>query len=280
MFYRGNKLNIVAKNAMQNLMRERLGDKDDLKNWLIPSWSPGCRRLTPGEGYLEALQRPNVSTTRSPIQRITPNGILTGDGIEHQFDMIACATGFDVQYNPHFPVYGRDGAYMQATPKPDLYAAVAMPKFPNYFVVNGPRGQWAQGSILPSHEVQIEYILQVVKHMQEDQIATVEPREDLTEQLNRYEDAWHRKHSIWAEDCKSWYKDNQPDGRVYVWCGSMLHHLKYMKRPRFEHYIVNWKDPENVFRFLGHGMTIGEVKHGENVPVPYIRKEDTPWDLE
>ncbi|KAF1811757.1 FAD/NAD(P)-binding domain-containing protein [Eremomyces bilateralis CBS 781.70] len=280
MFYRGSELNLTAKAAMQNLMRTRLGDRDDLKELIIPSWSPGCRRLTPGEGFLEALTRPNVTTVHTGIQRFTPNGILTADGNEHPFDFIACATGFDVQYQPHFPIYGRGGEHMQSSAEPNVYAAVAVPRFPNYFVVNGPRGQWAQGSILPSHDVQIEYILQVVRHMQEDQIASVEPREDLTDQLNRYMDTWHKKHSIWAEDCRSWYKDNKPDGRIHVWSGSMLHHLKYMKTPRFEHYVVQWKDPENVFRFLGHGMTIGEMKYGADVPVPYIRKEDTPWDVE
>jgi hypothetical protein len=61
----------------------------------------------------------------------------------------------------------------------------------------------------------------------------------------------------------------------------MLHHLKFMKRPRFEHFEVTYKDEDNPFAFMGNGMTIGEEKYGKEVPVPYIRNsEDELWDIE
>lgn len=117
--------------------------------------------------------------------------------------------------------------------------------------------------------------------MQEDQIKSMHPKQKVTDQLNAYQDAWHSKHSIWNEDCKSWYKDNMVGGRVYIWPGSMLHHLKFLKRPRYEHYEIEYKDPDNIFAFLGDGRTIGEKKHGADVPVPYIRnREDIVWDIE
>jgi hypothetical protein len=54
-----------------------------------------------------------------------------------------------------------------------------------------------------------------------------------------------------------------------------------LKHPRYEHYEIQYQDPDNIFQFLGNGRTIGEVKHGANVPVPYIRyKEDIAWDIE
>jgi hypothetical protein len=54
-----------------------------------------------------------------------------------------------------------------------------------------------------------------------------------------------------------------------------------MKRPRFEHYEITYNDPENIFTFLGNGLTISEEKYGAEVPVPYIRNnEDDPWDIE
>lgn len=68
---------------------------------------------------------------------------------------------------------------------------------------------------------------------------------------------------------------------MYIWPGSMLHHLKYMKRPRYEHYDIVYKDPGNIFAFLGNGLTISEEKYGSAVPVPYIRNsEDEEWDIE
>jgi cation diffusion facilitator CzcD-associated flavoprotein CzcO len=282
MFYRGSELNQLVTKTMQESMRARLGDRDDLKDFFIPAWSPGCRRLTPGEGYLEALIRPNVTAVHDdPIARVTCTGITTTSGTAHTFDIIACATGFSVQYNPHFPIRGTASALMQSTPTPEIYASVSAPHFPNYFVINGPRGNWGQGCALPSHETQILYVLQCCRKMQADRIKSMAPSPRITSQLNAYMDAWHKKHSIWSEDCKSWYKDQTTDGRVHIWPGSLLHHLKFLKVPRYEHYEIDYVDDENVFAFLGDGRTLGQVKYGKDAPVPYIRNdEDAEWDIE
>ena len=61
----------------------------------------------------------------------------------------------------------------------------------------------------------------------------------------------------------------------------MLHYLKYLKRPRYEHYEITYSDPDNIFAFLGDGNTIGQRKYGAEVPVPYIRNdEDVEWEIE
>lgn len=39
----------------------------------------------------------------------------------------------------------------------------------------------------------MEYILQCCRKMQEDQIKCMEPKQDVTTQLNLYMDAWHAK---------------------------------------------------------------------------------------
>lgn len=210
MFLRGTDMNIMAKKMMQESMAQRLGDREDLKARFIPDWSPGCRRLTPGEGYLETLQQENVSCVFDDIVKVVPEGVVTRDGAHHKVDLLVCATGFHVSYLPHFRITGVDGHVMQDQTTPNVYASVAAPDYPNYFVVNGPRGNWGQGCALPSHEVQIDYIVQCCRKMQEDGIRSMVPRHDVTTQLNLYMDAWHRKNSVWAEDCKSWYKVSLP----------------------------------------------------------------------
>ena len=62
-------------------MRERLGHDTRLCNMLIPKWPLGCRRITPGEGYLESFLLPNCDLTQSPVQRISENAIHTADGV-------------------------------------------------------------------------------------------------------------------------------------------------------------------------------------------------------
>jgi len=206
MFLRGTETNLGAKKMLQADMAKKLGDRDDLKEKFIPEWSPGCRRLTPGSGYLEALIKPNVTCVFEDITKVTAEGIVTSDGTEHKVDILVCATGFYIAYHPHFRITGLNGQVMQDQPSPNIYSAISAPGFPNYFVVNGPRGNWGQGCVLPSHEVHIEYILQCCRKMQEDGLSWMMPKADVTGQLNRYMDAWHRKRSVWAEECKSWYK--------------------------------------------------------------------------
>ena len=43
----------------------------------------------------------DVSTISDEIGRFTETGIVTADGKEWEFDIIVCATGFDVAFAPH-----------------------------------------------------------------------------------------------------------------------------------------------------------------------------------
>jgi hypothetical protein len=68
-------------------MADKLGNDPDLCDKLIPKWDLGCRRVTPGQGYLESFLLPNVGLTQSPIKEVTEHTILTEDGKEQHFDV-------------------------------------------------------------------------------------------------------------------------------------------------------------------------------------------------
>lgn len=68
--------------AVEKMMRAEMhrrigGGHEELKDKLIPHWPVGCRRLTPGDGYLEALVQPskpilqnhNAELTSQMLQR-------------------------------------------------------------------------------------------------------------------------------------------------------------------------------------------------------------------
>lgn len=140
LFYRGSKESAAAKEYMHEYMSQRLGDRTDIKDKFIPEWSPGCRRYMPSENYLETLCQPHVSPVFDPMIKVVPEGIVTADGKKHELEMIACVTGFNVAFIPHFCIQGLDGQVMQDQQDPNIYGAIVVPGFPNYFVVNGPRG--------------------------------------------------------------------------------------------------------------------------------------------
>jgi hypothetical protein len=74
----------------------------------------------------------------------------------------------------------------------------------------------------------------------------------------------------------SWYKKNKPGGRVYLWGGSMPHHLKTLRTPRYEHYDIRYQSG-NVWAFMGGGRTKTEMEPEGKDLAPYIRNEDSPW---
>lgn len=116
-------------------MAERLRNDPVLTKRLIPDFAMGCRRLGPGEGFLEALTAENVTIAGSRAESFSEKGIRCEDGTEYEFDVIICATGFDVSFRPYFPIVGREGKNLSEewTPIPEAYLAMAAHGFPNFF---------------------------------------------------------------------------------------------------------------------------------------------------
>lgn len=124
-----------AYNSMVDLLGERAAD---LGPDIIPDFAVGCRRITPGVGYLESFSKPNVRViTNANIDHVDTSGLVMANGKRIEVDTIICATGFDVSFSPRFPVTGRDGANLgQLWTEPNVpraYLSLAVPEFPNYF---------------------------------------------------------------------------------------------------------------------------------------------------
>ena len=87
----GSSANLEAMTRTKALMEERLKGNPELQDQIIPKWSLGCRRLTPGNGYLETLCSKNATLLVGGIAEITDTGILMQDGGYRDFDAIVCA---------------------------------------------------------------------------------------------------------------------------------------------------------------------------------------------
>ena len=119
---------------IKNLMSEKLNN-ERLTKRMVPDFALGCRRMTPGSGYLESLSKDNVETIHESAVRVTEKGIVDESGIEHEVDVIAFATGFDTSFTPHFKVVGRNGAeiHEQFGEFPVGYLGITAENFPNLF---------------------------------------------------------------------------------------------------------------------------------------------------
>lgn len=68
-------------------MADKLNNDPDLCAKLIPNWELGCRRITPGSGYLESFLRPNVHLIQSSIKEVTEDSVVTEDGQSTKLDV-------------------------------------------------------------------------------------------------------------------------------------------------------------------------------------------------
>jgi cation diffusion facilitator CzcD-associated flavoprotein CzcO len=83
----------VARDDFTELMRQKLAKKPQIFKSLLPSFGVGCRRLTPGLGYLEALAEDNVDFIDTPITEARSTSLILENGEEKTLDVLVCATG-------------------------------------------------------------------------------------------------------------------------------------------------------------------------------------------
>jgi cation diffusion facilitator CzcD-associated flavoprotein CzcO len=223
MYQKGSDMSKHFRDVITKEMHRRMGPgHDKLKSFIIPKWSPGCRRISPGDGYLEALVQENVEPVFDRIVKVTPEGILTDDGKEHKIDIIVCATGFKVAFAPGFKVVNGQGKTIQEDwdGGVNLYFGVSAPRFPNYYTIVGPGATWSNGTLLPSIETTIEYSIKMMKKIQSEHIKAIEVKQEALDEIYAHFDEFH-KSTVWGEECRSWFKDGKAKNRIYLWTGSV-----------------------------------------------------------
>ncbi|KAL5358850.1 hypothetical protein BJX96DRAFT_183379 [Aspergillus floccosus] len=250
---------MAAQKTFKEQMEERLGHDPELCSKFIPNYRVGCRRLSPGEGYLEALQKPNVKAEFSEIKEITATGITTIDS-KHDFDIIVCATGFDTSFVPPWTMVGKGGAVLaeQWKDHPEAYMGACVPNFPNYFIFNGPNSPLAHGSLLSVMDWTGDYIARWCKKIAADDIKSVTVKAAPAEEYNEYTQE-ALKRTVWTSGCRSWFKNGKINGRVSaMYAGSVIHYKELMDSFRTEDFHFEYRG-KNRFRIMGNGITMREA---------------------
>lgn len=223
MYQQNSEMSNQFRDVIKTEMNKRMGPGNEkLKEFIIPKWSPGCRRISPGDGYLEALVQPNVSPVFSGIKKIVPEGILTEDGEVHKMDVLVCATGFQVAFKPAFKVVADNGTTLEEdwTSGPNMYLGLSAPRFPNFYTIVGPGATWSSGTLLPSIETSVEYAVKCMRKMQKEQIRSMDVKQEALDDIYTHFDEFH-KTTVWQEECRSWFKDGKIKNRIYLWPGSV-----------------------------------------------------------
>ena len=114
---------------------------------LVPRYGILAKRPVISSSFLPALNNPNTHLITTAIDRITPSGVRTVDGVEHPADLIVLATGYELWTDPETyrpgTVLGAEGVDLAAyyrTHGLNAYAGTAHPQLPNRWEIVGPLG--------------------------------------------------------------------------------------------------------------------------------------------
>lgn len=189
----------------------------ELRRRLTPDYQPLCRRLVLSAGFYRAMQRRNVDLVTEPIDHIESRGIVTKDGVLHEVDVIALATGFDAHaYMRPMRITGRSGLTIDEAwaDGPKAHLTVAMPGFPNLFLLMGPHSPLGNYSLIAVAETQADHILGWINRWREGQFNSVEPKQAATEEFYA-EMREAMPGTVWTTGCTSWYLG--ADGLPELW---------------------------------------------------------------
>jgi cation diffusion facilitator CzcD-associated flavoprotein CzcO len=187
----------------------------DLRQALTPDFLPMCKRLIVSSEFYTAIQHPDVELVTTGIDHVEADAIVTTDGVRHPVDVIALATGFDTHaFVRPTEVIGRDGVTLDETWQdgPFAHLTVAVPGFPNYFMMIGPHSPVGNFSLTAIAEAQAGHIRDWIQRWRRGEFDSVEPSAEATAAYNaEIRDAMPG--TIWTSGCESWYlgKDGLPE---------------------------------------------------------------------
>ncbi len=200
-------------------MRSRLEDPR-LRETLIPTgYGFGTHRVPLETGYLEAYLRPNVEAVNvrdNPIERVTPEGIMTADGTVHGLDVIILATGFDAGTGAltRIDVRGRGGRSLKEDWGRDIRTTMGLQVhgYPNLFTTAVPLAPSAAlCNMTTCLQQQAEWISGCIRHMRAMGKTVCEPTKEA-------EDRWVAHHDEVAganliSKTTSWYLGSNVEGK-------------------------------------------------------------------
>jgi cation diffusion facilitator CzcD-associated flavoprotein CzcO len=275
--------NDELKAKFTSIMKERLQKKPHLIEHIIPDFSPNCRRLTPGPGYLEAITSDNVEYINTPIKRFTATGIETADGTQRDVDAIFCSTGANRDMVPTFPITARGKDLRDIWRQdgdhgfPYTYLGVSTPGFPNLLFLQGPHGTGPSGTVPHSVETQLTLYAGILRKAAREGIKSMEPTVRAADDFVAYSDAFFAQ-TVLSDPCSSWYNGGRPGGRIHgVWPGSAAHLTVVRRNPRWEDWRYEYllDGPGNsLLWYFGNGWTSIE-KDPESDLTPYLRHPES-----
>ncbi|WP_063821122.1 flavin-containing monooxygenase [Nocardia araoensis] len=233
-----------AEWAARRYLHRRIADPG-LRAKLTPDYPIGGKRIIFDSHYYSALSRRNVELITDPITRITRDGLRTADGAHHRADVIIYATGFRApEFLVPITVRGRGGVLLHDQWRSGATAllGVAVPGYPNAFLIAGPNSFNPAGSNPEMKECQVDYIIRCLRWRDRIGASAIEVRMTAM----RAHQQWLERAvaaTVWpATEPSCWYKHDS--GRVTnPWPASARAFDRALRRPPSESFCAVPPDP-------------------------------------
>lgn len=187
---------------------------ETLRRKLTPDHPFGCKRLVFATDYLQALTQPHVEVVSSPARTLRARSLVTEDGTELDVDVVLCATGYAAaDYLGQIDVVGEHGMTLRETWRDGAYAylGMAVPGFPNFFMLYGPNTNVGSNSVIFMLEAQARYIVRALKCLRRKRTRYVAVRPAAMADFIAKIDGWMRG-TVWLTRCSNYFR--AANGRV------------------------------------------------------------------
>lgn len=224
--WQGAPYSVSAKNQevrdyLVARLRTQFSSRPELAEIAIPSYPPGAKRMLRDNGvWAEALLRESTTVVTSGVSAFTKNGIIDGDGVEHEVDLVIFATGFTPSdYLDGIDVLGVGKKSIHEYWQGDAraYNGVMVPGFPNFFMLYGPNvGGVVAGSLHFMLERAVEFSLEAIHEVLERDADAIDVTEEALQRFVSWVDSGNRQMSWGQPYVSTWYQNS--GGRVsQVW---------------------------------------------------------------
>lgn len=196
-------------------LRRQVRDPE-LRARLTPHYRLGCKRPMMSNAYYPAFLRDDVTLTTAAIERVTPTGIVSADGVRHEVDTIVFGTGYRYARSTGADrIVGRGGRTLGETwrPSPHAYKGATIAGFPNLFLLLGPNSIGINSAIF-SLEAQMTYALAGIRELERRGASHLEVRPEAVAAYRAEIDGMNED-TVWtAGGCASYYLDDS--GRQFA----------------------------------------------------------------
>jgi cation diffusion facilitator CzcD-associated flavoprotein CzcO len=213
--------NDIAREFAEDRIREAVADPVVAED-LIPTDHPiGTKRICTDIGYYDSFNQANVQLVnlrREPVDAIVARGVRT-TAATYPCDVLIFATGFDAmtgaltRIDPAGP--GGDRLSDLWADGPVTFLGLMAPRLPNLFTISGPGSPSVLANMVLHAEVQVDWVLALIKTALAHGVTEVETRRDAarawTDHVAEAADA-----TLFPRAASSWYLGANIDGKKHV----------------------------------------------------------------